>query len=125
MRFAPSKLTLSKCASTKLAPIKLGVFPLVNKLDDEAKKIYNELKKYYNCVFDRSGSIGRRYARADETGIPYCITIDFDTLKDKAVTLRNRDDTKQVRIPISILRETIGKLLNNETSFEKTGKIIS
>ena len=109
----------------KLAPIKLGVFPLVNKLDDEAKKIYNELKKYYNCVFDRSGSIGRRYARADETGIPYCITIDFDTLKDKAVTLRNRDDTKQVRIPISILRETIGKLLNNETSFEKTGKIIS
>ncbi|MBI2208657.1 glycine--tRNA ligase [Candidatus Woesearchaeota archaeon] len=97
----------------KLAPVKVGVFPLVNKLDNEAKKLYDSLKKDFNCIFDRSGSIGRRYARADEIGIPYCITIDFDTLKDKAVTVRNRDDTKQVRIPIKDLRETIRKLINN------------
>jgi len=109
----------------RLAPVKLGIFPLVNKLDNEAKKVYNELKKHYNCIFDKSGSIGRRYSRADEIGIPYCITYDFDSLKDKAVTVRNRDDTKQVRIPISGLKETIEKLLNNETSFEKTGKLIS
>ena len=97
----------------KLAPVKLGIFPLVNKLDAEAKKVYNELKKDFNCVFDKSGSIGRRYSRADEIGIPYCITVDFDTLEDKSATVRDRDTTKQERVKISDLRETIGKLINN------------
>jgi glycyl-tRNA synthetase len=96
----------------RLAPVKLGIFPLVNKLDNEAKKIYNELKKYFNCVFDKSGSIGRRYARADETGIPYCVTIDFDTLKDKSVTIRDRDTTKQERIQISGIKNKVHGLLS-------------
>jgi len=109
----------------KLAPIKIGIFPLVNKLDKEAKKIYDSLKGNFSCIFDKSGSIGRRYARADEIGIPYCITIDFDTLKDKSLTLRNRDNTKQVRIKINELQATISKLFNNEIKFEKIGKLIN
>lgn len=97
---------------------------MVNKLDEETKKIYSELKKHFNCAYDKGGSIGRRYARADETGIPYCITMDFDSLKDKSVTLRNRDDAKQVRIPIKEIRDAIAKLINNELKFEKAGKIV-
>ena len=107
----------------KLAPVKLGVFPLVNKLENEAKKVYGSLKKDFSCIFDRSGSIGRRYARADETGIPYCITIDFDTLNDKSVTVRNRDDTKQVRVKVNELKDAIKKLLSNEAKFESVGKL--
>lgn len=95
----------------KLAPIKIGVFPLVNKLNTEAKKIYNELKLEFNCFFDKSGSIGRRYARADEIGIPHCITFDFDSLKDKSITIRDRDTTKQVRVKISDLKEKLKELL--------------
>ena len=75
-------------------------------------------------MFDRSGSIGRRYARADEIGIPYCITVDFDTLKDKAVTIRNRDTTKQIRVKIENLKDTINGLLNQKIAFEKAGKLI-
>ena len=90
--------------SPKLAPIKVGVFSLVNKLNEEAKKVYDLIRNDIFCTFDTGGSIGRRYARADEQGIPYCVTIDFDTLKDKAVTVRDRDTTKQVRIKISELK---------------------
>jgi glycyl-tRNA synthetase len=102
----------------RLAPIKVGVFSLVNKLDEDAKKIYELLKSSFNCMFDRSGSIGRRYARADEIGIPYCITFDFDSLKDNSVTIRNRDDTKQERVKIADLKETIRKLLDDEIRFD-------
>ncbi|MEK6950080.1 MAG: glycine--tRNA ligase [Nanoarchaeota archaeon] len=109
----------------KLAPIKLGFFPLVNKLEDKAKEIFDSLKTEFVSTYDRSGSIGRRYARADEIGIPYCITIDFDTLKDNAVTLRNRDDTKQVRIAINDLKEKIGRLISGKIRFEDAGKLIA
>ena len=68
--------------------------------------------------------VRRRYARADETGIPYCITIDFDSLKNKDITIRNRDDTKQIRIKIEDLKETVNKLINNEIKFEKAGKLV-
>jgi glycyl-tRNA synthetase len=102
----------------RLAPIKVGVFPLVNKLDKEAKMIFNNLKSEFNCIYDRSGTVGRRYARADEIGIPYCVTFDFDSLKDKKVTVRNRDDTKQARVKIDDLKETLGKLLNGENVFK-------
>ncbi|MBR9700187.1 glycine--tRNA ligase, partial [Candidatus Woesearchaeota archaeon] len=68
--------------SPRLAPVKVGIFPLVNKLKDDAKKVYDNLKAQFTCFFDSSGSIGRRYARADESGIPFCVTIDFDSLKD-------------------------------------------
>ena len=91
----------------KIAPIKAAVFPLVNKLDEEARKIYDKLKTEFPCQYDRSGSVGRRYARADEIGIPYCITVDFDTLKDKTVTIRDRNTTKQTRVKIDDLKKTI------------------
>jgi glycyl-tRNA synthetase len=94
-----------------LAPVKVGVFPLTNKIKDQAKKVYDKLKQDFHCTFDRSGSVGRRYARADETGIPLCVTFDFESLKDKAVTLRDRDTTKQVRVPLAELPERIALFL--------------
>lgn len=108
----------------RLAPIKLGVFPLVNKLKGEAKELFDTLKTLYPTQFDTSGSIGRRYARADEIGIPYCITVDFESRKDKSVTLRDRDSTNQVRVKIADLVDTIYRLLMGEVKFEKAGKLI-
>ena len=99
----------------KLAPIKVGVFPLVNKLEDESRKVFEFLKKDFTCMYDRSGSIGRRYARADEIGIPCCITVDFDTLKDKSVTIRDRDTTKQERVKISELKNKLAEMLQSFT----------
>ncbi len=87
---------------SKLAPIKVGVFPLVNKLKDKARKIYDSLKEDFVCQYDTSGSVGRRYARADEIGIPYCITVDFED--DNKVTVRDRDSTKQERVSIDELK---------------------
>jgi len=106
----------------KLAPIKVAVFPLVNKLNNKAREIYELVKENFNTIYDKSGSIGRRYARADEIGIPFCITIDFQTLDDNSVTIRNRDTTKQIRVKITKLKEVIDKLINNEIEFEKAGK---
>jgi glycyl-tRNA synthetase len=108
----------------KLAPVKVAVFPLVNKLEKEAKEVYNLLKDDFNCSYDKSGSVGRRYARNDEIGTPYCVTIDFDSLKKKDVTIRNRDNTRQIRIKVGNLKETIRKLVNNEMKFEEAGKLI-
>jgi len=87
----------------KIAPVKVGVFPLVNKLEDESKELYEMLKGEFACMFDRSGSIGRRYARADEIGIPYCITYDFESKDDGCVTVRNRDTAEQSRVRIADL----------------------
>jgi glycyl-tRNA synthetase len=101
----------------KLAPVKVGVFPLHNKLNDEAKKVHDELKMHMTSMFDRSGSIGRRYARADETGIPYCVTYDFDTEKDKSVTVRDRDSTEQKRVKLSELKDKLQKLVSGEMKF--------
>ncbi|MBI4440033.1 glycine--tRNA ligase [Candidatus Woesearchaeota archaeon] len=98
----------------KIAPIKVGVFPLVNKLDGEARKAFESLKRNFYCFYDRSGSIGRRYARADEIGIPYCVTIDFETLKDNSVTIRDRDTTEQVRVKIDGLPSFIEGLINGK-----------
>jgi glycyl-tRNA synthetase len=94
-----------------LAPIKAGVFPLVSKdgLQEAALDVFRELQETLDVLYDESGSIGRRYARADEVGVPYCVTIDYDTLKDKMVTLRDRDDRVQQRIPISSLTERLAK----------------
>lgn len=86
-----------------VAPYRAAVFPLVRKdgLDKKAKEVFKSLvKKGIYCIYDQSGSIGRRYARADEIGIPRCITIDYDTMKDDAVTIRDRDTRKQKRIKI-------------------------
>ena len=100
-----------------LAPYKVGVFSLVGKLDDKAREVHALLQKECSSFFDRSGSIGRRYARADEIAIPYCVTIDFDTLTDHAVTIRNRDTTEQKRIPLTKLVETVKRLINSEVAF--------
>ena len=100
----------------KIAPIKAGIFPLVKKPEFEnlAREIFSELKSEFNILYDSGGSIGRRYARNDEIGTPFCITIDGDSLKNKDVTIRNRDDTKQIRVKISDLKKILADLINGE-----------
>jgi len=92
--------------SSKVAPYKIAVFPLLKnrpELVKKAREVYKELKKDYRCEFDDNGNIGKRYRRQDEIGTPYCVTVDFDTLKDKAVTVRDRDSMKQERVKIAKL----------------------
>ena len=86
-----------------LAPVKIGVLPLSKKLNEGAEKIYDTLSKHYNCEFDDRGAIGKRYRRQDEIGTPYCITYDFDSETDGAVTIRDRDSMEQERVAISEL----------------------
>lgn len=96
-----------------LAPIKIAILPLSKKeeLSVPAKEIYNKLKMKYTCEYDETQSIGKRYRRQDEIGTPYCITVDFDTLQDKAVTVRDRDTMKQERIAIAELDKYFGEKL--------------
>lgn len=86
-----------------VAPIKAAIFPLSKKLEEKATEVVNLLNKYMPVQYDDTGSIGKRYRRADQIGTPYCITIDFDTLDDNQVTVRDRDTMQQVRMPISDL----------------------
>ena len=89
--------------SKKIAPIKVAVFPLLkNKpnLVEKAKEIFGTLSEYMMCEFDDNGNIGKRYRRQDEIGTPYCVTVDFESLEDDAVTVRDRDTMKQERIKI-------------------------
>jgi glycyl-tRNA synthetase len=89
-----------------LAPIKVAVFPLMKnkpELVGKAKEIFNSLRQEYMCEFDDNGNVGKRYRRQDEIGTPYCLTIDFDTLEDQAVTVRDRDTMKQERVKIADL----------------------
>ena len=88
-----------------LAPFKVAVLPLSKKLSDKATEVYEMLAKNYMVDYDESGSIGKRYRREDEIGTPYCVTIDFDTLEDGQVTIRDRDTMEQDRIPIEKLDE--------------------
>ena len=87
-----------------LAPVKIGVLPLSKKLNEGAEKVFAELSKYYNCEFDDRGNIGKRYRRQDEIGTPFCVTYDFDSENDQAVTVRDRDTMEQVRVPIAELK---------------------
>ena len=86
-----------------LAPVKIGVLPLSKKLAEGAGKVYEQLSKKYNCEFDDRGNIGKRYRRQDEIGTPFCVTYDFESEEDQAVTVRDRDSMEQVRIPIAEL----------------------
>ncbi len=96
----------------KIAPVEVSVFPLIAKeLGELAKNIYIGLKEDFDAFYDESGSIGKRYARADEIGCPYCVTVDFDSLKDKSVTLRFRDSARQERVKIADLKTKIADLL--------------
>ena len=82
-----------------LAPYKASVLPLMKKLSEPALKLYGELSKEFMIEYDETGSIGKRYRRADELGTPYCITVDFDTVEKGTVTIRDRDTMKQITIP--------------------------
>ena len=89
----------------RLAPIKIAVLPLSKKeeLNKPARELFDELKKHWMAQYDVTGSIGRRYRRQDEIGTPYCVTFDFDTLEDKAVTVRDRDTMEQERVKMGDL----------------------
>ena len=87
-----------------IAPVKVGILPLSKKLNEGAEKIYHELSKIYNCEFDDRGNIGKRYRRQDEIGTPFCITYDFDSEEDNAVTVRDRDTMQQERVKIEDLK---------------------
>ncbi len=97
-----------------LAPIQVGIYPLVKKdgLAEKAQELYELLEKKFLCIYDESGSIGRRYSRQDAAGTPFGITIDYDTMKDMTVTLRERDSTEQNRVKISELE----KILEGKTN---------
>ena len=88
-----------------LAPVKVAILPLSKKLSDDAMKLYDKLLEKYNCEFDETGSIGKRYRRQDEIGTPYCVTFDFDSKEDNCVTVRDRDTMQQERISIDKLEE--------------------
>ena len=90
-----------------LAPYKVAVLPLSKKLSEKAEEVYANLSKKFMCDYDEAGSIGKRYRREDEIGTPYCITVDFDTLEDNCVTIRDRDTMEQVRLPIDQLVDYI------------------
>ncbi len=90
-----------------LAPYKVAVLPLSKKLSEKAEEVYEKLSKKFMCDYDEAGSIGKRYRREDEIGTPYCVTIDFDTLEDNTVTVRDRDTMEQIRIKIDELENYI------------------
>jgi glycyl-tRNA synthetase len=108
-----------------IAPTQIGVFPLMNK-DDLTAKAMKVAQKLINegfaVEYDNSGSIGRRYARMDEIGTPLCITIDYTTLKDETVTIRERDSWKQVRTNISRLAKLLHGYFNYERTFKDLGE---
>lgn len=88
-----------------IAPIKAAILPLSKQLGEKAKEVSNNLSPYLNVSYDETGSIGKRYRRNDEIGTPFCVTIDFDTLNDYSVTVRERDSMTQIRLPITELRD--------------------
>ena len=108
-----------------LAPYDVAVFPLLEKeeLIKKAKEIYNHLKEKYDVIYDDVGSIGKRYARVDEIGVPYSITVDPTTLIDNTVTIRDRDTWKQIRVEVNKLDEVLDRLFKGE-EFNKLGKVV-
>ncbi len=102
----------------RLAPFKAAVFPLLaNKpeLVEKAKALFDDLKQDFMVDWDARGNIGKRYAAQDEIGTPYCITVDFDTLNDEAVTIRDRDTAKQERVKVAELRNYLNEQLNSKS----------
>lgn len=108
-----------------IAPIGVEVFPLVTEggLSEKAVEVVEKLREGgFMVLYDDSGSIGRRYARADEVGVPYCITTDHQTLEDSTVTIRDRDTRDQIRVPIEELSEILLQLIHDKIEFEKAGE---
>ncbi len=111
----------------KIAPVQVAVYPLLKRegMPEKAYEIYRSLKdEDFDVIYDESGQIGRRYARADEIGVPYCITVDHETFEDDTVTVRDRDTTRQVRVSVKEIKEVLKKLLNDEIKFEESGNPI-
>jgi len=92
-----------------LAPFKAAILPLSKKLSEKADEIYSDLIKSFPVDYDESGSIGKRYRRQDEIGTPFCITVDFDSLEDNSVTIRDRDTMAQIRLPIADLKNYVAE----------------
>ncbi len=86
-----------------IAAYKVAVLPLQKNLGEKAKEVYKKLAKHFMCTYDEAGSIGKRYRRQDEIGTPFCVTIDFDTLENNTVTIRDRDTMQQIRLSIDEL----------------------
>ncbi len=101
-------LSLPPC----VAPVQVAVLPLVKKLGEKAEALYADLRKAFRCEYDLTGSIGKRYRRQDEIGTPFCVTVDFDTLEDQAVTVRDRDAMTQERVSLDQIKSYLaGKIL--------------
>jgi glycyl-tRNA synthetase len=98
----------------RIAPTKAAVFPLSKKepVSTIARELYDDLKGDYRLFYDDSGSIGRRYRRQDEAGTPFCVTVDFDTIEDKQVTIRDRDTLEQERVPMASVRDRLKALIS-------------
>ncbi len=98
----------------RIAPTKAAVFPLSKKepVSTIARNLYDDLKGDYRIFYDDSGSIGRRYRRQDEAGTPFCVTVDFDTIEDKEVTIRDRDTLEQERVPLAAVRDRLKALIS-------------
>jgi glycyl-tRNA synthetase len=98
----------------RIAPTKAAVFPLSKKepVSTIARELYDDLKGDYRLFYDDSGSIGRRYRRQDEAGTPFCVTVDFDTIDDKKVTIRDRDTLEQERVPLEAVRDRLKALIS-------------
>ena len=95
-----------------ISPYKVAILPLQKNMGDKAREIYQNLSQHFMCDYDEAGSIGKRYRRQDEIGTPFCVTIDFDTLEDDSVTIRERDSMKQIRMKTSELAGYISKFIN-------------
>ena len=110
----------------KLAPVQIAILPLMKKdgMKEKARDIFDTLKEEFICAFDERGSIGRRYSRIDEIGGLYCITIDYDTIEDNTVTLRDRDTTEQIRIKTDKIPEAIHNLIKRKKKLTDFGKVI-
>jgi len=94
-----------------LAPVKVAVLPLVKKdgLPEVAEKLMKDLMYRFDCRYEEKDTIGKRYRRQDAIGTPFCVTVDYDTLKDNTVTIRYRDDMRQERIPIDQVADLVSK----------------
>lgn len=100
-----------------IAPIKVGVFPLVKNKPEivaKARAVHDRLSRRFNVFWDASGAIGRRYRRMDEAGTPFCLTVDFDTLEDDTVTVRDRDTCQQTRVKVNDLVAYFDQRINGD-----------
>jgi glycyl-tRNA synthetase len=109
----------------EVSPVNVAVLPLLTRqeLIEPSKEIANRLReKGLLVAYDDSGTIGRRYRRNDEIGTPYCVTIDYDTLKDGTVTIRDRDSMQQVRAEVATIEEVLYDMIYRDKKFETAGK---